>query len=71
MKKQSMVATTLICPRCNNRQIIYRKTRKQKSFGHLKWLWCYKCKRITNHFEICNEEVEEIEDEDRNTNEAS
>lgn len=59
MRKQSIIETKLICPKCGNVQVIFRKASKQKEFGHLKKLWCYKCKKIINHFEICNENVEE------------
>jgi len=54
-----IVETRLICPRCNNVQTIYRKASSKRKFGHLKYLWCYKCKRRINHFEICDEMIEE------------
>lgn len=63
MKKQTMIQTKLVCQKCNNIQIIYRKSSKRKEYGHIKTIWCYKCKQITNHFEICNEEIEEAKDE--------
>ena len=52
--------TRLICPNCMNIQTKYRKASRLKKYGHLKRLWCYKCKKIVNHIELCNEEIEEI-----------
>ena len=52
MGRFSVVPTTLVCPICGNKVTIYRKTRSQRKYGHLKWFWCYKCQKQTNHFEI-------------------
>ena len=60
--KKKFVNTKLICPICNNMTSIYRKVNKQKKFGHRKWLYCWKCKKITNHFEIRDDEIEKEED---------
>ena len=60
--KRKVVATQLICPECKNIATIYRRINKQKAFGHRKWLYCYKCKKMTNHFEIRDDEIEMEED---------
>ena len=64
MKSSKMIQTRLVCPDCGNIQVIYRKVHKRKPYGHLKRLWCYRCKKVTNHFEIGNEEIEEAANED-------
>lgn len=63
MNTCAIVETKLACPKCNNIQLIHRKACKRKEYGHIKTIWCYKCKDFTNHFEICNEEIEEAKDE--------
>ena len=63
MRKQSMIETRLVCPKCGNIETIYRKEGKQKEYGHLKYFWCYKCKKRINHLEICREEIQEAKDE--------
>lgn len=69
MKRAIMIQTRLVCPKCGNIQIIFRKIVRRKKYGHIKDLWCFKCKEVTKHIEICNEEIEEAKDEqDRKTN---
>lgn len=63
MRRKNATETNLVCPECGNIQTIYRKSCKRKRYGHLKLLWCYKCKEVTNHFEICNENIEEAKNE--------
>lgn len=58
-KKQKLSETRLVCPYCNSIETIHRRSSKRKPYGHLKWLWCYKCRKRTNHFEICSEQIEE------------
>lgn len=59
--KRKTVQTKLICPKCDNITTIYRRVNKQKKFGYRKWMYCYKCKKETNHFEIRNDEIESEE----------
>ena len=59
MKRATMIQTRLVCPKCGNIQIIFRKVVRRKKYGHIKDLWCFRCKKVTKHFEICNEEIEE------------
>lgn len=56
-----LIKTRLICPICGNIQTIVRRNSKQKKFGHLKYLWCYKCQQRINHFELKDERIEDIE----------
>ena len=51
------IQTTLICPECENKVTIWRKENRQRKFGHRKYLWCWKCRKITNHFEIKGENI--------------
>lgn len=48
----SFIETKLLCPRCGEVHIIYRKTAKQKKVGHYKKFYCYKCKSEHNHIEL-------------------
>lgn len=52
--KQHTTETRLFCPRCRTIHSIYRKTAKQKKFGHYKNFYCYKCKHTHNHIELKN-----------------
>lgn len=55
--KRKIVETRLICPQCGNIQKIFRLASKRKNFGHLKALWCFKCKQRINHIEIKDENI--------------
>lgn len=44
-------STKLTCSRCNFVQIIQRKKSKLKKAGHIKHLWCPKCKDRVEHIE--------------------
>ena len=50
--KPKFKSCSLICPKCKNVQYINRRTCKLKRYGHIKPLWCYKCKKRTRHIEI-------------------
>lgn len=58
-KSCQMELSTLICPKCNNKAYIWRPSGKKRKTGHLKKLYCYKCKIKINHIEV-GEYVEEI-----------
>jgi len=51
---------TLACPECGNKQRIWRKSRRNKAAGHIKHMWCYKCKAVTGHIEQPEHEVGEL-----------
>ncbi|MBR2138509.1 MAG: hypothetical protein IJ966_04325 [Bacilli bacterium] len=50
--KQSTTETKLYCPRCGTIHTIFRKTAKQKKFGHYKNFYCFKCEHTHNHIEL-------------------
>lgn len=52
MKKGCFVATDLVCLECGNVFTISRRENRLKSSGHIKDLWCPKCKNITKHYEV-------------------
>ena len=52
MNYRKCVKTDLICPKCGNIVTIQRKKGKQKKTGHLKYLYCYDCREIINHYEV-------------------
>lgn len=37
------------CPDCGYKTAIQRPTGRKKKVGHLKWMWCVRCKATTNH----------------------
>ena len=43
--------TQLVCPECGTIFPMMRKVGKQKDVSHRKWLYCYVCKKETNHVE--------------------
>lgn len=45
------VETFLICSVCDNVYPMFRHKGKQKKDGHIKHLWCYRCKETTAHIE--------------------
>lgn len=51
-RKYNFILKELRCEECGNKQIISRKENKNKSFGHIKHIWCHLCKEITPHKEI-------------------
>ena len=36
------------CPGCGNTTQIQRRSGLKKKAGHLKWMWCVRCKATTN-----------------------
>lgn len=42
----------MYCTQCGSYLPIQRKRRKQKETGHLKALYCIRCKKETNHAEV-------------------
>lgn len=50
--RTSTTKTTLICSECNTPFEIQRKSTKLKKIGHIKNLYCYKCKKITQFIEL-------------------
>lgn len=61
-KRKKHQATELICPFCKNIQTIYRSSGHLKEAGHLKRLYCYKCKKVTNHVELKDRCYFEVKD---------
>lgn len=51
-KDREIVPTTLECKDCGNVQEIQRKRGSMKKEGHIKSLWCFKCKSTTYHKEL-------------------
>lgn len=52
MKRQSYTPTDLVCLECGNVITIARVKKGMRMVGHIKDLWCYKCKCITKHYEV-------------------
>lgn len=50
-KRQPLKSTNLRCVECGTKQEIFRNTGWQKKEGHIKTLYCFKCKGKTLHEE--------------------
>lgn len=50
--KRNIEETELRCMECNNKQKIQRWQGYKKKEGHIKHLYCFKCKDTTAHEEI-------------------
>lgn len=50
-KHQRLYPTSLTCTKCGLVQTIQRKYAKRKKVGHIKPLWCIRCKKRTRHVE--------------------
>lgn len=46
------VQTAIQCPECGTVSYIFRQAGKQRKAGHLKKLYCYKCKKDVNQVEV-------------------
>ena len=46
------IKKTLKCTECGNLIVIHRKLSNNKKEGHLKNLYCIKCKKEVNHIEL-------------------
>lgn len=53
--KYNTVRTILKCPNCGELTTIHRLASRQKKVGHLKKLYCYRCKKEVNHIELKDE----------------
>lgn len=53
--RTSTLPTYLNCEVCNNTVPIFRKRHKMKEKGHVKHMWCFKCKDTTAHIEVKEE----------------
>ena len=45
-------STDLVCLKCGNIATIYRNSKHLRNIGHIKDLYCYKCKCNTKHYEV-------------------
>ncbi len=48
----SVSQTFLRCSKCGTEQAIWRRTGRRRKRGHIKHLWCIKCKEHTPHTEL-------------------
>lgn len=51
MGKHYIIISMLACKDCGSRFPIPRKSCSLREHGHIKDLWCYKCKRVTKFIE--------------------
>ena len=50
--KYKVMKKRMRCTSCGNEIVIFRKTTSNRKKGHLKFLYCYICKRDVNHREM-------------------
>ena len=50
--KKKMKSSTMKCTQCGTEYTIQRVVGKEKECGHLKKVWCVKCRKDTNHVEL-------------------
>jgi len=51
------VPAHLKCGECNNPVQIFRKRHRMKEKGHVKHMWCFKCKETTAHIELKEKDI--------------
>ena len=49
---KEMSRSELYCENCNEKFIIFRKRGNLRGNGHIKHVWCYRCKDVTAHTEV-------------------
>ena len=50
MRKSGVQRSDLVCLKCGNVFTISRI--RPRAIGHIKDMWCYRCKTITKHYEV-------------------
>lgn len=55
--------STFFCVQCNNQISLPRKSSRQRERGHLKKIYCVKCKTEVNHSEQREFDWEDFKDE--------
>jgi hypothetical protein len=59
MSNRFIVISTLVCGDCGSKFPIPRKANQLREYGHIKDLWCYKCKRVAKFVEnVLPQEIE-------------
>lgn len=53
----SMVSILLLCSECNGPFAIMRKKNKRKKAGHIKHLYCLRCRKVTARIDTNNDGV--------------
>lgn len=44
MRKKAYEVSVLVCPECGTKMFVPRGKGQKRSVGHIKDMWCYKCK---------------------------
>ena len=50
--KNRFKPSDLVCLDCGNVASIMRGSGRYRPKGHIKDLWCYKCQKVTKHYEV-------------------
>lgn len=54
MRGTTMIYKELSCTKCGEVMIIPRLRSRNRAYGHIKTMWCYKCKDKTDFIEQDN-----------------
>lgn len=57
MSRDTCISSDLICLECGCIFPIPRKQRSLRNIGHIKDLWCPKCKKNTKFYEVVNIDI--------------
>lgn len=49
---KDMPRSELTCEHCYSKYVIFRHKGSMRGNGHVKHLWCYRCKDVTAHTEV-------------------
>lgn len=50
--KNRTAPSDLVCLECGNINTIYRRLCNQRPISHIKDIWCFKCMKVTKHYEV-------------------
>lgn len=56
---KSLKKSIVVCPDCQEPYVVYRKYKKRRVYkeGHLKNLWCYKCKADKKFIQLSDKDT--------------
>ena len=54
--KKNVTQRKFICPKCNTIHVAYKKSCKRTKAGHIKTMYCWRCKSVQNLIQLNNYE---------------
>ena len=49
---RDMGRSELYCENCDTKFVVFRKRGSLRGNGHIKHVWCHRCKSVTPHIEV-------------------